>query len=230
MKNLTSTESAVIKKLRKSMVATKSELCDQLEISHMTVVRALNKVGYYTSYNKNSSFYTLNDIPDFDANGLWEYKDIYFSQYVTLENTIVSIVNRSKEGMTAKELESLLKTNVKNILPRLIKKSRLNKCQVRRHAVYLSVDAELKSKQEKLRKRRIENLRKDSFIQKQETKHFPDNLDALTVIKILVQMIEFPSASVASISQSLKHQGFTASAENVRSVIKFYSLEKKTVH
>jgi predicted transcriptional regulator len=227
MKNLTVRETAVIEKLRKCMVAKKSELCDHLKISHMTVVRALKKFGYYTSYNKNSSFYTLRDTPDFDSHGLWAYKDICFSQHFTLDKTIASIVDDSESGFTAEELERLLKTNVKNLLSRLVSKDRLSRYMAGRCAVYLSVDPDLKKKQEESRKKRIEERDAKSAIQLRDAKPLPDNLDSLAVIKILVQMIEFPSASAASISQALQRQGVSVTAKNVRSVVEFYSLEKK---
>jgi hypothetical protein len=87
MKNLTKKETAVIEKMREIKVTTKKKLCNQLEISHMTVVRALKKFGYYTSYNKNSAFYTLHETPVFNRNGLWAYEDIRFSKFITLEKT-----------------------------------------------------------------------------------------------------------------------------------------------
>jgi hypothetical protein len=227
MKNLTKKETAVIENLREYTVATKKKLCDQLEISHMTLVRALKKIGYHRSYNKNSSFYTLQGIPDFDRNGLWAYKDVYFSQYITLEKTIISLVDRSDAGFTKKELERLLKTNVKNTLSKLISKNRVKRCYAGRYVVYLSCDRLISSKQDVCRKKRLEKSKTASAVQRQETKRLPENLDALTVIRILIQMIEFPSASVASISQSLQRQGFSVTAIKVRRVIEFYSLEKK---
>ena len=59
---LTIKEKSVVDQLREWKVATKKRLCHHLQISHMTVVRALKKFGYYTSYNKNSAFYTLYDM------------------------------------------------------------------------------------------------------------------------------------------------------------------------
>ncbi len=230
MKKFTVRETTVIEKLHECKVTTKKKLCDKLGISHMTVVRALKKFGYYTSYNKNSSFYTLHDVPEFDGDGLWAYKDIYFSRFNTLEKTIAFLVDRSAAGYTAQVLEGLLKTNVKNLLSRLVSKNRLNRCHAGRYVVYLSGDHELKSKQEACRKRQIEKSKTASNVERQKEKRLPDNLDAITVIKILIHMIEFPSASVASISQSLQHQGVLVIAENVRSVIDFYSLKKKTAH
>ena len=55
----------------------------------------------------------------------------------------------------------------------------------------------------------------------------PDNMDSPAVIEILVRMIEFPSASAASISRALQRKGVSVTAGNVRSVVEFYSLEKK---
>ncbi len=109
-------------------------------------------------------------------------------------------------------------------------KYRLNRRNAGRYVVYLSKERELKSKQEACRKKRIEESKSASAAEKQKMKLLPENLDALTVIKILIQMIEFPSASVASISQSLQHQGVSVTAIKVRSVIDFYSLEKKRLH
>ena len=85
-------EKSVVDQLREWKVATKKRLCHKLQISHMTVVRALKKFGYYTSYNKNSAFYTLHDIPEFDTHGLWALRDIYFSRYATLDETIVALL------------------------------------------------------------------------------------------------------------------------------------------
>ena len=58
-------------------------------------------------------------------------------------------------------------------------------------------------------------------------KFLPEKVDAMTVIKVLVKMIEFPKASDASISQTLQRQGGSITAKEIRSIIDFYSLKKK---
>jgi hypothetical protein len=63
-----------------------------------------------------------------------------------------------------------------------------------------------------------------------ERQPLPENLDAITIIKVLLQMIEFPQANNASISQTLQRQGVMITAKAVRSIIEFYSLEKKMEH
>jgi len=56
---LTCGEQKVIGWLRKATVATMKQIRHQFRISHMTVVRALKKAGYYASYNYNAAYYVL---------------------------------------------------------------------------------------------------------------------------------------------------------------------------
>lgn len=228
--DLTIKEKAVINLLRQWKVATKNKLCQHFNISHMTVVRALKKFGYYTSYNKNSAFYTLHDIPEFDVHGLWAYNDIYFSCYGTLEQTIVALVEKSDTGFTVGELNEILKAEVKNILSRLCGQKRLSRYFSGCYAIYLSRDHQRKTNQEACRKEQTEKTKAASSVERRRKRPLPEKLDAITVIKVLVKMIEFPKASDASVSQSLQSQGVSITAKEVRSVIEFYSLQKKTEH
>ena len=224
---LTIKENSVVDQLRAWKVSTKKRLCHHLQISHMTVVRALKKFGYYTSYNKNSAFYTLHDIPEFDSHGLWVFRDIYFSRYATLDETIVGLVEISDAGYTVGELNNIVKTEIKNILPRLCRKKRLNRYYSGRFVIYVSTDRNRESEQKIYRKEQFERSQAALRIERQP---LPEKLDAITVIKVLVQMIEFPKSSDASISQTLQRQGVTITAKEVRRIIEFYSLQKKTEH
>ena len=224
---LTRKEKAVIDQLRLWKVSTKKKLCSHLQISHMTMVRALKKFGYYTSYNKNSSFYTLHEIPEFDAHGLWAYGDIYFSRYTTLDDTIVTLIEKSDAGYTIRELTNTLRTEVKNILPRLCRKKGLNRDYSGRYVVYFSNNRQQALNQKTCRKKHGEKWQGASDIKR---KLFPEQLDAIPVIKVLVTMIEFPKASDASISQTLQCQGMDITAKEVRNIITFYCLQKKRGH
>ena len=61
------TQSKVINLLRELVLATIDGLCNKLSKSRMTVLRALKSYGYFSSFNFNSSYFTLKDTPDFDA-------------------------------------------------------------------------------------------------------------------------------------------------------------------
>ena len=223
---LTIKEKSVVDQLREWKVATKKRLCHHLQISHMTVVRALKKFGYYTSYNKNSAFYTLHDIPEFDTHGLWGFRDIYFSRYATLDETLVALVETSDAGYTVGDLNNIVKTEIKNIVPRLYRKKRLNRYYSGRFVIYVSTDRDRESEQKRYRKAQVEK----SQAAFRERQPLPENLDAITVIKVLLQMIELPQANDASISQTLQRQGVMITAKAVRSIIEFYSLQKKMEH
>ena len=223
---LSKKEEAVINFLHQHKISTKKHMCLRFDISHMTVVRALQKYGYFTSYNKNSAFYTLSDIPKFDKNGLWSYNSIFFSRYITLEKTIINLVNNSSSGFTVNELNKIVHTEAKNIVSRLCKHRRISKRYFGRYAVFMSADNQRMSEQEKHRRKQTKTTQ-PTLIQKRKECNVPENVDPLTVIKILVQMIEFPQAKEISISMSLQHQGIAITVKDVRDVIRFYGLEKK---
>jgi len=217
-------EQAVIDLLHESKVSRKNDICERLKISHMTVVRALKKFGYYTSYNKNSAFYTLHTTPQFDTYGLWECKGICFSRYITLEQTVIKLVEKSTSGFLAIELREKIKTDVNNILSRLCRQKRLDRFYAGRNTVYVSNSEGQKLKQESCRKRQINKM---PDLKKSDLRVLPRKLNAITVIKILVKMIVFPNESENFIARALKREGVSITAKTVRTVFEFYSLKKK---
>jgi hypothetical protein len=120
------------------------------------------------------------------------------------------------------ELQKLLGTKVHNQLSLLCRKRMLTRFYVGRNCVYTSVEAELQASQKAQRKGQIKKPEAISTIQ------IPQGLEALTVIRLLVEMIHKPDARAASLSQRLQRRGFAITAEQVRGVIEFYALEKKT--
>ena len=216
------TQSKVINLLRELVVATLDVLCHKLSKSRMTVLRALKSYGYFSSFNLNSSYFTLKDIPDFDKDGLWFHGPVGFSRYGTLTQTIKAIIEHSEKGYTVVELQKLLGTKVHNQLSVLCRKRMLTRFYVGRNCVYTSVEAKLQASQKAQRKGQIKKPEAITAIQ------VPPGLEVLTVIRLLVEMIHKPDAAAASLSQRLQRQGFSMTAEQVRGVIEFYSLVKKT--
>lgn len=105
----------------------------------------------------------------------------------------------------------------------------LTRFYVGRHCVYTSVECEVQTSQQAKRKQQIREPRAIG------TNHYDfkknellQQLDVLTVIRLLVEMIQKPGAKTASLSQTLQRQGESITAAQVRGVIEFYSLSKKT--
>src|SRR5260370_14856893 len=108
-------QAAVLHHCKHRTVAAMGQLRSALDTSHMTVFRALKQHGYFASFNHNARYYTLRETPRFDANGLWFYRSIGFSQHRTLPDTLVALVYDSLAGCTAPELGLLLRTPMANL-------------------------------------------------------------------------------------------------------------------
>lgn len=94
--------------VRVKKVVTLGELMLKLSCSRRTAQRRLSQWEAIRSYNSNGRYYTLPDIPQFDANGLWHYRDIFFSRFGSLPETFVALVAGSPAGLTACEAGALL--------------------------------------------------------------------------------------------------------------------------
>jgi arginine repressor len=218
---LTDHEQKVINWLRKTKVATMRHLRHQFQISHMTVVRALKKFGYYASYNHNAAYYVLQNVPEFDDWGLWAYRDIYFSRYRSLPETIVSVVEKAPAGLTVRELEERLQTRVANLVSGLVSKGRVRRERlVGRQVVYLAGDPAVRTPQ--LQQRR---LQEEEAVR--ATSELPPACSATGVIEILRAMILTQDDNPDRLSRRLQARGTRVTASQVRRVLDHYALEKK---
>ncbi len=91
----------------------------------MTVFRILKTLSYRSSYSHKGRFYTLDAIAQFDRNGLWCHRSVYFSQHGNLLSTLEYFVTKSESGYFAQELEDLLHVRIKESLLRLVKKGKV---------------------------------------------------------------------------------------------------------
>ena len=91
----------------------------------MTVFRKLRALGYHSSYSDGGRFYTLAQIAQFDALGLWSHRGVHFSRCGSLLNTVEQFVERSPMGYRAAELRSELHVEVKQPLRQLVQRGKL---------------------------------------------------------------------------------------------------------
>ena len=219
---LTDREQKLVDWLRTRKVATRRHLQHQFQVCHMTVFRALKKVGYHTSYNHNAAYCTLAGVPEFDDWGLWAYRNVRFSRAGTLLETLVALASRAPAGLTVGELEERLQTPVANLLSRLVQHGRLQPQVLRgRHVVYLSPEAEHRRQQWEQRQ---QDLR---AVAVRAAQGLPAGCSALRVIDVLRQMILTPDAGPEHWARQLQSQGRQVTAGQVRQVQEHYGLEKK---
>jgi hypothetical protein len=219
---LTDREQKLVHWLRTRKVATMRHLQHQFQVCHMTVFRALKKVGYHTSYNHNAGYYTLAGVPQFDEWGLWAYRHVRFSRAGTLLDTLVALVTQAPAGLTVGELEERLQTPVANLLSRLVQQGRLQPQVLRgRQVVYLSPEAEHRRQQWEQRQ---QDLR---AVAVRAAQGLPAGCSALRVIDVLRQMILTPDEGPEQWARQLQSQGRQVTAGQVRQVQEHYGLEKK---
>ena len=70
----------------------------------------------HTSYNKSGRYYALSGIPHFDENGLWFFKEAYFSKCGTLKDTVVHLVGASSAGLTGEQIGKLVGLDPRSFL------------------------------------------------------------------------------------------------------------------
>jgi hypothetical protein len=106
--------------------------------SRITMFRKLAQLGARASYSHRGRFHTLDRLADYDKNGLWSFGGVRFSRHGTLEKTIAYLVEHSRQGYFASELEPLVHVRVHNTLARLHATQRLDREQLGDQYLYLS--------------------------------------------------------------------------------------------
>jgi hypothetical protein len=134
-------------------IGTLPELKDALgTVATMTVFRKLREIGYTTSYSHRGKYYTLGDIPQYDDQGLWSWREVWFSKYGNLQETVRAFVEQSEAGWTAQELESVLHVETKQSLLLVFRTGQLGREEVSGTYVYFAPEKD-KQRSQRLRRR-----------------------------------------------------------------------------
>jgi hypothetical protein len=218
---LTHGEQRVVDALRKARIATMQSLRNRFQLSHMTVFRALRKYGYFHSYNYNASYYVLHDVPQFDDWGLWAYRDVRFSRYGSLPETLATLVEKAPAGQTVPELEERLQVPVANLLSRLVHEGRLQSQTLHgRRVIYLVADPEVAAAQKRQREGLVLSAAPSAV-------QLPPEMAASEVIEVLREKILSPQFTPDQLARRLRDRRVSLTAGQVRQVFDFYALEKK---
>ena len=194
-------------------VLTITELAKILICSIITVRRRLKEWRAYTSYNKNGRYYTLPSIPKFNKKGIWTYKDIFFSRYGTLKNTVIALATKSKKGLTHSELEEIIGMNPKCFMARFKEIPGVRKEKYKNQIVYFSADPDTYKSQKEKR-----------FPPESSAPKLPP--DAMTIV-VLVELIQNPGISIEELSSRLHDQGYKIEANMISNLFKHYNISKK---
>lgn len=144
---------ALLVMFRDKKIATMEELKVLLGTNaNMTVFRKLKELSYLSSYSHKGKYYTLYDVVDFNAQGLWQFKSVWFSQYGNLLKTVHNFINLSEMGYSANELEVDLHVEVRRPLLQLTETKVIYREKVSGIYIYVSNDPIIRKRQLLLRK------------------------------------------------------------------------------
>ncbi len=216
---------ALLKMFHKKYIATIDEVFKVIDTnSRMSAFRRLKSMGYLTSFTNAGRYYTLPDIPRFDAQGLWFHQDVGFSHAGTLKSTVIDLVNFSAAGMTPNEALNLLRLRVPNSLHNalhgLIKEGYLKRQRLQGIPLYTSIDSDIARKQMAVRLEELEN------------RPLPPIVSSETTIAVLVEALRAGKAlpSSTTVAARLTAQSMPITVNQVDQIFGKYGLsaEKKT--
>lgn len=184
-------------------------LATELEYSVPSVRRFLTIAGYYSSYTHNGVWYTLSSIPKFDSDGLWFFSDIGFSRAGTMMNTLVVLASKSPKGMTAKELGEKLRCHCHDMLLDLVRDGRLQRWKFGRSNIYIAVDPNIAS------------------VQQKASALSDGRLPAEIAVLILVEFIRNPGLNFIELAKEILHKNkVIVKAAQIETLFTQYGLKK----
>lgn len=192
---------------------TIDQLHYSMNYSLISIRRFLKEIGYFSSFTHNSKWYTLKTIPSFSKNGIWFYRDIGFSKHGNLNQTILHFVDRSKQGLTAKEVFNILSVPCHSVLNQIYKKKRVDRFNTHEGFHYLSMI----EKKKRMQLMRLQTLAPPKSIER---------LIPQTAVYVLVESIKNPEASLLELSMAVEKRGVKAPQEAIAQLFKDHDLKK----
>ncbi len=191
------------------------ELTDLLNCAEITVKCYLRKWNAISSYNHNSKYYTLPEIAEFDANGLWEYNGIGFSEDGNLIQTIVHLVSLSLNGLYVKDIADLLHLDCTSLISRIFRRKYLTRKRFSGKYIYFSAD-------EDIYKRQLKERRK--IIEIQSGTEISDTV----AVAILVELINNPRLANDEFVKHLSIKSINITEIQLNSFLEHHGIPKKT--
>ena len=201
--------------IHRKKIVTLDELALSLRCSKRTVQRRLTRLKTIRSYNRNGQYFTLEDIPNFDANGLWHYRGTYFSKFGNLTQTFVQLVRASQAGLTSHQAGDLIGSRPSSFLWNFHNHPEIKRQKHQGRYVYFASEPA-----------RYEQQRQNRTMMRQ-TRKLPSEFEA---IAILVEKIKYPQLSLDELADKLKGGNLCIAPEAIVNFFLHHGLVIKKNH
>jgi len=206
------TESTLI---RRKKIVTLDEFATSLHCSKRTVQRRLTKLKTIRSYNRNGQYYTLEGIPKFDTNGLWQYRGTYFSRFGNLTQTFVQLVRSSQAGLTSHEAGDRIGLRPSSFLWNFHNHPEIKRQKHQGRYVYFTSKPA----------RYAEQLQNRLIMR--QTQRLPSEFEAIV---ILVAKIKHPQLSLEKLADKLKRKNLCIEPQVIENLFLHHGLVTKKNH
>jgi hypothetical protein len=188
--------------------------------SRMTVFRRLSALGYFTSYSHNGRYYTLAEVPEFDAEGLWRFQGVCFSRHGSLKATVEHLVQVSEAGRTHPELTVRLQVRVHNTLLELVRQERIGREVI--DALYLYVSADSRAAAVQITQRRKLAGTGSAPVA------LPEGMKPALLIDVLLEVIRSAQTIVdpTTLCERLLARSVSVTLKQIEGVYRMYGLKK----
>ena len=200
------------KVFRRRKILTLGEVAELIQSSIHTARRRLKEWQAHTSYNQNGRYYALPEVPEFDADGLWRWRGVFFSRYGNLKQTVVELIRRSSAGLDAGEMGSLLGLDPRSFLSSFADHPQIKREKTQGRFVYYCADRSVYSRQQQRRSVLSAEGRQPT---------------AFEAIAILVEKIKHPALSNEALSRRLKKQKLSVEPETIKNLFARHGLAVK---
>jgi len=198
-----------LKLFRKNKVMTVEELAKIMQCSVAAVRTRLKKWGVYTSYNINAKYYALPEVPKFDHNGLWLYKQIRFCKHGNLRQALIYLVCNSQAGLDWNQIEQLLGVSSNSFLTRYTDITELRREKYQGRYIYFCANEQTYQKQAAERLKLIQQSK------------MPSEMEA---VLILAEIIKHPDWDINRIAANLKKQKYPITVQMIRNLLDTHDL------
>ena len=201
-----------LKAFRGRKVMKLGEVAELIHSSIHTARRRLKQWRAHTSYNQNGRYYALPDVPEFDGDGLWHWRGVFFSRYGNLKQTVIELIRGSSAGLDAGEMGSLLGLDPRSFLSSFADHPQIKREKAQGRFVYYCADRSVYSGQQQRRSVLSAQGRQPT---------------AFEAIAILVEKIKHPTLSNKALSQRLRKQKLSVEPETIENLFVRHGLAVK---
>ena len=202
-----------MRKFISEQVMTLSQLEAILSCSQRSVQRYLSKWGGLRSYNHNGKYFSLPVLARFDSFGVWKYRDIGFSQFGNLKDTVIQLVNNSPAGLSATELGEILGVNAHSFMSQFRFNPGLKREKWEGRLVYFCAKYDILIAQQRKR------------FAGQPVSPFPSDAQAVIILVSLLKNLKATTEELVKIMNK-KHRGISVTM--VERLLEHHGLLKKT--